>query len=309
MDDEQTMRRERIARIAGLPFMQMSQRPGLFRGARRSFADIWGHRELLVRLVKREVKARYKDSSLGILWALVRPLAQLLIYYFAIGQIIGAARQVPDFAIFVFIGLTTWMLFSETLATATTSILNNAGLVKKVYLPREVFPLSAAGSALVNFALQSIVLVLAILTISSFRPSTDLLWVPVALITVIVYGVAAGLLLSAINVYLRDVQHFVDVYLIVFFWVSPIVYPFTFVSNLVGGTWLEQVYLANPITTVILVMQRALWTEGATSMEFPQIWPDNLELRLLITLLIGLVFLFIAQRIFARLQGNFAQEL
>jgi len=303
------MRRERIARIAGLPFMQMSQRPGLFRGARRSFADIWGHRELLVRLVKREVKARYKDSSLGILWALVRPLAQLLIYYFAIGQIIGAARQVPDFAIFVFIGLTTWMLFSETLATATTSILNNAGLVKKVYLPREVFPLSAAGSALVNFALQSIVLVLAILTISSFRPSTDLLWVPVALITVIVYGVAAGLLLSAINVYLRDVQHFVDVYLIVFFWVSPIVYPFTFVSNLVGGTWLEQVYLANPITTVILVMQRALWTEGATSMEFPQIWPDNLELRLLITLLIGLVFLFIAQRIFARLQGNFAQEL
>lgn len=309
MNDDQLVRRERIARIADLPFEQMSQRPGLFRGARRSFVDIWSHRELLVRLVKREVKARYKDSSLGILWALFRPIAQLLIYYFAIGQIIGAARQVPDFAIFVFIGLTMWMLYSETLATATTSILNNAGLVKKVYLPREVFPLSAAGSALVNFALQSVVLVLGIAIISSFRLSADLLWIPVALVTVIVYAAAAGLLLSAVNVYLRDVQHFVDVYLIVFFWVSPIVYPFTFVNALVGGTWIEQIYLANPITTAILMMQRALWTEGAVSTEFPQVWPENLELRLVVTLVVGLGFLFISQRIFARLQGNFAQEL
>ncbi|WP_279433481.1 ABC transporter permease [Agromyces protaetiae] len=102
--------------------------------------EIWQYRELLGRLVKREVKVRYKDSSLGIVWSLFRPLVQLLIYYFAIGQVLGAARSVPDFGIFVFIGLTMWALFSEIISTSTTSIVANAGLVKKVYLPREIFP-------------------------------------------------------------------------------------------------------------------------------------------------------------------------
>ena len=303
-------RTERARKIADLPFTVVTTSPGLFRGAAASLIDLWGRRELLGRLVGREVKARYKDSSLGMVWALLRPLMQLLVYYFAIGQVLGAARAVPNFAIFVFIGLTLWTLWSEILATSTTSILSNAGLVKKIYVPREVFPLSSVGSGLVNFGLQAAVLLIAILVISEIRVSADLLLIPLALATLLIFATAIGLILSAVNVYLRDVQHFVDVYLVVFFWVSPIVYPFTFVADLIGGTWLEQVYLANPVTVCVIAMQKALWADGTDSPTgIVQVWPEALDVRLMVMFGVSLVVLFLAQRLFARLQGNFAQEI
>jgi len=235
---------------------------------------------------------------------------QLLVYYFAIGEVLGAARGVPSFAVFLFIGLTLWALWAEILSGSTTSILTNAGLVKKIYLPREIFPLSAVGSSLVNFGLQSTVLIAAILVISEFRASLDLLLIPIALVTLVIFATAMGLVLSALNVYFRDVQHFVEVYLVVFFWISPIVYPYTLIANLIGGTWLEQLYLVNPITVCIIAMQKALWADGIDSPTgIVQIWPERLELRLLITLVVSLLFLFLAQRLFAKLQGNFAQEI
>lgn len=301
---------EREHHIASLEFIDVGKKPGFFKGTVGSLRDIWQFRELLGRLVKREIKARYKDSSLGIVWSLGRPLVQLLIYYFAIGKILGQAKSVPDYAIFVFIGLSVWTLYSEIITGSTTSILNNSGLIKKVYLPREIFPLSSIGSALVNFAVQTAVLLLGILFLSHFRLSWDLLLAPAAFITLLTFATALGLLLSALNVYLRDVQHFVEIYLIVFFWVSPIVYPFTAVQHALNGNWLEQIYLANPVTMAIIAMEKALWAGGSTTTpRFTQHWPDHLELRLLVVFLVSLVLLWIAQRIFARLQGNFAQEL
>lgn len=299
-------KQERERHIAELEFVDVGRKPGFFRGTVASLADIWHYRELLSRLVRREVKARYKDSSLGVVWSLFRPLVQLLIYFFAIGKILGAAKSVPDYAIFVFIGLSVWTLYAETITGSTVSILTNAGLIKKVYLPREIFPLASIGSALVNFGVQLVVLLLGILFLSHYRLSWDLLLAPAAFITILTFGTALGLLLSALNVYLRDVQHFVEIYLIVFFWVSPIVYPITAVQKVLHGNWLEQIYLANPVTMAVIGMQKALWSGGSTG---TQTWPDHLELRLLVVFLASLVFLWISQRVFARLQGNFAQEL
>jgi len=300
----------REAEIAREPLVSVSSQPGLFQGTAKSAREIWSHRELLVRLVKREVKGRYKDSSLGLLWSLFRPIVQLLIYYFAIGQVLGAARGVPDFAVFVFIGLTAWGLYSEIISGATGSILANAGLVKKVYLPREIFPLSAVGSAVVNFGIQSVVLIVGIVALSPIPLGPNLLYAPVALLMLVTFATAFGLLLAAVNVYLRDVQHFVEIYLLVFFWLSPIVYPFSFVHNVLAGGILEELYLANPVTVAVISLQRALWG-GATVPVNGQLpsWPANLEVRLLVMLVIGLVLVWLFQRVFARLQGNFAQEL
>jgi ABC-2 type transport system permease protein len=307
---ERERKAEREQHIAALEFVDVGSKPGFFRGTGRSLGDIWRFRELLGRLVKREIKARYKDSSLGIVWSLFRPLVQLLIYYFAIGRILGAAKSVPDYAIFVFIGLSVWTLYSEIISGSTISILNNSGLIKKVYLPREIFPLSSIGSALVNFGVQLVVLLGGILILSHFRLSAELLLAPAAILTLLVFATALGLLLSALNVYLRDVQHFVEIYLIVFFWVSPVVYPFTSVQHALQGNWLEQIYLANPVTMVVIAMQKALWAGGASSTgKYAQVWPDHLELRLFIMFIASLVLLWISQRVFARLQGNFAQEL
>ena len=301
---------ERLAKISEMDFVDVSKSRGFFRGTWGSLMEIWNHRELLDRLVRREVKARYKDSRLGVVWSLFRPLVQLMIYYFAIGQIMGAARSVPDFAVFVFIGLTMWMLYSEIISGGAGSIIGNAGLVKKVYLPREIFPLAAIGSALVNFFVQFGVLIVGIAVLSYFTWSPTLLLAPLAFVTILVFGAALGMLVAAVNVYLRDVQHFVEIYLLVFFWASPIVYPFTFVHNAIGSGWLEELYLASPVTLSIIGAQKALWAAGSsTTNGIVQVWPENLDVRLIIAFAVSLLLLWIAQRIFAKLQGNFAQEL
>lgn len=303
--------RARALNIAQEPLQTINQKSGFVKGSGRSLAEVWAHRELLWLLVRREVKARYKDSSLGLVWSLARPLISLLIYYFAIGQILGAARSTPDFAIFVFTGLTIWGLFSEIVSGGTGAILGNGGLVKKVYLPREIFPLSAVGGALFNFLVQLVVLLIAIAILSHFSVSIALLLAPLSMVMLVVFSTAIGLILSAVNVYLRDTQHFVEIAMLILFWASPIVYPFTFVHGaLHTHPVLEQVYLANPVTIAIIGTQRALWAGGleGTGPE-AQVWPDHLVLRIVITLAVSLVLLWLSQRAFSRLQGNFAQEI
>lgn len=297
--------RDRWARIAALPMELSSSRVPFFSSGLPTIREIWRRRELAGLLVRRELRARYKGSSLGILWSLIKPLAQLLIYYFAIGQILGAARSIPSFAIFVFIGLTTWTLATEILTSGTRSIVDNAGLVKKVALPREIFPLAAVGSALVNLGIQFIVLLIAMIAVGQFPLGWGALWAIPSLVLAVTFCSAVAVLLSALNVYLRDIQHLVEVILIVAFWTSPIVYAYSFVSTLPLG-WVLQVYLLNPITLAVLGMQRALWVAGAGT---PGAFPAHLGLRILIAFLISCVLLWVSHRVFQKLQGNLAQEL
>lgn len=299
--------RLREQRIAALPMQDASATTGFFGGAWRSVVDIWHRRELLTLLVRRELKARYKDSSLGVVWSLIRPLVQLLIYYFAIGQVLGVARSIPSFAIFVFIGLTVWTLFTEIVNNGTTSIVGNSGLIKKVYLPREIFPLAAVGGALFNLMPQLVILVVAMVILGEFPLTLQALWAIPSLLLVIVFGAAVAMLLSAVNVYFRDIQHLVEVALVVLFWASPIVYSYSFVATLAEAhPALLEVYLANPVTLAVLGLQRGLWQAGA---ELPANWPPELGLRMVIVFAVSLVLLWFSQRVFSRLQGNFAQEM
>ena len=299
---------ERALRIAQQQLVPVGQSTGFINGTWVSIKEIWACRELLSLLVRREIKARYKDSSLGVVWSLFKPLVQLLVYYFAIGQILGVARNIPSFAIFVFVGLTIWGLFTEVVGSGTMSIVNNSGLVKKVYLPREIFPLASVGGALFNFVLQLGILIAATIVMGQLPWTIDLIYAPLALANVILFGTALAMILAAATVYLRDLQHLVEVALTVAFWASPIVYSFSFVHTAIAGTWLEQLYLANPVTLSVLGMQKAFWLAGTT--ESTQVnWPPDLALRLWVSLAISIVLLWLGQRVFSRLQGNFAQEL
>jgi ABC-2 type transport system permease protein len=310
---------ERAERLATLPFE--SSGPSSSRavgGFISSVKEIFGQKELLNLLVRRELKSRYKDSSLGFVWSLIKPLTMLLIYFVFIGQVLGAARGVPDFAIFVYAGLTLWGLYSEIVTAGTSSIVTNAGLIKKVYLPREIFPLAAVGSALFNFAIQMGILLLATIALGQFPISWNLLYVPVGVIIIVIYGTAIALLLAALNVYLRDIQYLVEVAMLIFFWASPIVYAWSFVVNTTvtrGAAWLAELYLLNPVSISMIAFQKGIWKAGSEQRTIEgtvipsQPWPENLDLRLLITALVGLVLIFVAQRVFARLQGNFAQEI
>lgn len=293
----------RATALAAEPLVVVGPDAGFVGGLRSAVSGILAYRELLGLLVRRELKARYKDSTLGFAWSLLRPLTMLVVYYVAIGRFLGAERQIPDFAVYVFTGLTAWFLFQEIVSAGTGSIVGNAGLIKKVYLPREVFPLAAVGGALVNFATQLVILVLAVVVTGLLVIDGRLVWAPVAVAVLVVWGLGLALVLSAVNVYLRDVQYLVEISLMVLFWASPIVYSWEFVANTLPG-WAQQLYLANPVTAAVLGMQRTFYTSGEN---LP--FPDDHMTRLLVMLGIGCVLVVAGQRLFARLQANFAQEL
>jgi ABC-2 type transport system permease protein len=294
----------RTRRLADEPLVQAGPTQGLLRGTWQSLKDLHTYRELLGLLVRRELKARYKDSSLGFLWSLIRPLAMLLVYYIAIGKFLGAERSIPDFAIYIFTGLTAWTFFTEVVSGGTGCIVGNGGLIKKVYLPREVFPLSVVGSALFTLATQFVVLGVALVIAGAVPTGARLLYAPLALLVVLVYATALALVLAAVNVYLRDIQYLVEIILTVLFWLSPVVYSWELVRSVVPEGVLQQLYLANPITAAILGLQRAFWVAGT---DHP--YPAGLGSRLFVMLAIGALLLWAAQRVFARLQANFAQEI
>ena len=270
-----------------------------------SIKSIHAHREVLALLVRRDLKARYKDSALGLIWTLIRPLTQLFIYYIVMGKFLGAERGIPDFAIYVFTGLTVYGLLSEIVSGGTSSIVGNGGLIKKIDLPREVFPLASVGSALFNFSIQMGVLIVALFAVGHPSLHTGLLYFFPALAIIVIFGTAFALLLSATNVYLRDVQYLVDVLLLILLWASPIVYSWEMARNIMGDGILLALYTNNPITLAVLGFQQAFWVGGAPDAAFH----DDLLMRMGIALVVGIVLLFGFHRVFARLQGNFAQEL
>lgn len=303
-------RDKRLAAIASLPFEtvgQMGKRAST-RSIGSTVREIIAHRNLLKLFIRRDLKSRYKDSALGFTWTLIRPITQLLIYWVVVGKFLGAERGIPMFAIYIFTGLTAYGFFQEIVTSSTNSILANAGLVKKVYVPRELFPLAATGTAIINFLIQFIVLILACVILGNVNVSWELLYLIPAALLLLTFGLACGLLLAAWNVYLRDVSYLVEVILMVLMWASPILYSWQMVRDVIGGLsmpWLLDLYTNNPITLAILGFQQAVW---GTSMH-GLATPDHLALRIIVATLVSVLLVFVAQRVFARLQGNFAQEL
>jgi ABC-2 type transport system permease protein len=292
-----------MERLAAEPLRDMNPPDSFVDGMVGSLREIWRRRELLNLLVRREIRARYKDSMLGLVWSLIRPLVQLFIYYLVIGRFLGAARNIPDFAIFVYTGLAIWSLFNEIVQMGTGSIVANGGIIKKIHLPREIFPLATVGSALFNFVIQLIILIPAALIIRGINIHTNLAAPLLGVGVAVVWAAAFALILSAVNVYLRDVQYLVEVVLMIGFWLCPIVYSTANVSAVVSPALLE-VYMANPVTLAVLGMQRVIWLGGVD-----YAWPDHLMMRLGVAFVVGLVALLVAQRVFDRLQRNFAQEI
>jgi ABC-2 type transport system permease protein len=155
-----------------------------------------------------------------------------------------------------------------------------------------------------------------------FPLSWNLLYALAAIIVVVTYGIALALFLSAWNVYLRDIQYLVEVALLIFFWASPVVYAWTQVQTVAKNhAWVADVYLLNPMTNAILAFQKGMWeagsktnvlgltADGKPNVIKPVDWPAHLDFRLLVLFVIGLALIYVAQRVFSRLQGNFAQEI
>ena len=279
------------------------------------FRRIVTYRELLVGMTRKELKIKYKNSILGFAWSLLNPLLYLIVFYIAFVKILGSG--VPEFPIYLLSGLLVWNLFSTGLSAACLSILSNAGLVKKVSFPREILPLASIGSMLVHFFLQSLVLLTVIGLL--WRPVdwAYMALLPVALVALLLLTASLGILLSATNVYLRDTQHFLELALLAWFWVTPIVYGFMTIDRRPGG-WFKHVYLLNPITPIVLVFQRAIYNKldnsriaaGSPGHQILPHWHMIVYLEYLgYAFVFGGVVLALAIYVFGRSEANFAEEL
>jgi ABC-2 type transport system permease protein len=288
---------------------------------RQRLKEIWLSRELLVYLVRTEIKVKYKNSVLGLVWSMISPAMTLAIYFVVFQVVLG--NHMPNFVIYLFAGLLLWNLFSLGVLTGTGVIVNNAGIVKKVSFPREILALAAVGSACVFFFFQSIVMVIFMVVLHAGPDWPYLPLVVFALITGVVLACALAVLLSAINVYLRDTQHLMEVILTAWFWACPIVYPFQQDIGLKLGAKLW-VYFLNPVTPLVLTFQRFIYNkvDPVANVKQPDgkflpthypvlplhgyLWYSALDVGVFA---LSVVLFLVALAVFGRLEGNFAEEL
>jgi len=215
------------------------------------------YRELVAILTRKELTVRYQHSALGFTWSMVQPLF-LLVVYSVVFAILGAGFE--RFAIWVLCGLLVWTLISTSLITATQSITSNASLVGKVKFPRAVLPLSSVSAACVHFGLQSVAFAVVLL-VTRHPVDWAYLWlVPFALATAIVVCASLALLLAPLNVYARDTMHLLDLLVLGWFWVTPILYQYERAASWFANHGLgEWILLANPATPVVITFQRAIY--------------------------------------------------
>ncbi len=280
---------------------------------RKRLREIWLSRELLIYLVRTEIKVKYKNSALGLVWSMVAPAMTLAIYFFVFSILLD--NKMPNFVIYLFAGLLLWNLFSLGVLTGTGVVVNNAGIVKKVSFPREILALAAVGSACVFFFFQAIVMMIFMVVL---RAPPDPLYFPLlilALIAGVILASGLAVLLSSVNVYLRDTQHLIEVILTAWFWACPIVYPYQTVEAKLGPHHLTWIYLANPMVPLVLAFQRCLYNKptaiinGVYTVILPQhgyLWYTVLVSAVFV---LGVVLFLVALATFGRLEGNFAEEL
>ena len=272
-------------------------------------AQIAGYRELLVNLVRKELKVRYKNSVLGFVWSLVNPAVTIAVYYVIFGFVFKSA--IPAFAIFLFSGVLVWNMFNTALSATVGSVVGNAPLVKKVWFPREILPLAAVGAAMVDFFLQALVLI-AVLVIFRWPVAWSYLpLIPVALVVVVLLSTAIGVWLAAVNVRYRDVQHFLAIALMVWFWGTPIIYSFSAVSKKLAVHGLGNLQLINPMTSIVLAFQRAIYNKGPNGTT--HILPvQSFWWYLGLLGAVGgfsIALLLVTARVFRHLEGDFAEAL
>jgi ABC-2 type transport system permease protein len=266
--------------------------------------------ELLTELVRKDLKVKYKNSALGFIWSLANPLLYLAVFTLVFTQILD--NGIAAFPVLFMSGFLVWNFFNLATLSGTGSVVGNANLVRKVRFPRVVLPLSSVGFAGVHFVLQLgvLLIVLAAFYRDAFGPQLVLLVPALAVVTVFATGMA--LLASALNVRYRDVEHLLEVILLAWFWLTPIVYPVTFVRDqLAGSPWLFRLYMANPMAGVVTAMQRAIYVHPVTGGR--QILPAGGYGFYLTWLAVGgviaVVLLAAGWWTFRRLQADFAEEL
>ena len=245
---------------------------------------------ILKNLVLRNLKVRYKGSLLGVFWVLLNPLFTMLVLYIVFSCIVK--MNIKQYPLFLLSAILPWSFFSSSLTDASRSIIDDSNLVKKVYFPREVLPLSYVISNFINF-LFSLIIILTVLMIFRIQALKYVYYLPLILIIHLVFTLGLALVVSCANVYFRDIGHILGIMLIFWFYMTPIFYPASMIPS-----QLYRLYLLNPMASIINIYRDVLFEGNAPS-------PGNLLTLMLFAGAVSLCAYFI----FKKYENSFAKVL
>lgn len=253
------------------------------------FKELYQYRELLKTSVSKEIRGKYKGSFLGILWSFVNPLLQTIIYSIVFSILLK--NDMEHYTTFIVIGVLSWTWFTTSISGGTNCVLINGGIIKKVYFPREILPISVVTAGMINYLISSLI-ILIFLMITGIGFSFNILFLP--LIMIVQYILQLGILFitSSINVYIRDAEYIVNFLVNMAFYATPILYA----SSMFGKY--SSILRLNPMVTII---------DSYRDIFYYKISPNLVGLG--IVLIASLAILAIGYAIFKKLEKGFAEEL
>lgn len=252
------------------------------------FKELYQYRELLKTNVKKDIRGKYKGSFLGILWSFINPLLTTFIYAIIFSFLLKSTQE--HYVTFIIIGVLPWTWFTYTISYSNT-ILMNGGIIKKVYFPREIIPISAVTSGMVNYLISCIIILLFVI-FSGIGLNINILFLPIILVVQYILQLGILLIISSIDVYVRDLEYIINFFVQMLFYATPILYS---VDMFGKYKWILEL---NPLTTII----------GAyRDIFYYQTMPNFISLG--IVLLVSLIILFIGILVFKKLEKGFAEEV
>lgn len=254
------------------------------------FKNLYKYRELLKTNVKKEIRGKYKNSFLGVIWSFLNPLLQIIVYAIVFQVILKNPKE--NYAIFLCCGLIPWTFFSSAITRSAFTMIENGNIIKKVYFPREILPISIVTSETVNFMISTII-ILGFVVFGGIGISKYIIFYPLVLLAQYVLLIGIALIVSSISVYVRDLQHLIGVAMQLLFYATPIVYSAETIPE--NFKWILNI---NPMTYII---------NGYRDIFYNQQMLDIVPLLILIA--ISVVICIIGYIIFNKLQKGFAEQL
>lgn len=254
------------------------------------FKELYQYRELLKNNVKKDIRGKYKGSFLGVLWSFVNPLLQVLVYAIVFPYIMRV--KTDNYLIFLICGIIPWTWFTTSITNGTNCIIYNENLIKKVYFPREILPISIVTSGMVNFLISCLIILIFVL-IGGLGLSWHLLFLPLIVLIQYIVTLAFVFLLSAINVYVKDVEYLVIFFINMAFYATPILYSSTMFSG-----WFLWIFRLNPMAHLINAYRDIFYVH-----QIPQLGSLGVLLG------VGLLILVLCYLTFDRLEKRFAEEI
>lgn len=256
----------------------------------KAVKELFAYKEMIVMMVRKELRTRYKGSFLGFLWTFLNPLLQLMVYSIVFTTVMK--MQVDNYAIFLFVALIPWTFFTTALQTGATSVVASKELLKKIYFPRTVLPLSAVCAAFMNLVYSMVIVIIAVL-ISGIGLTWYVLYLPLIMLIEFFFVLGISILFSALTVYFRDLEHLLNIFTMALFYLTPIVYPQDMIPQEFVG-----ILQFNPMVSIIGAFRDIFYYHRSPLGE--NLWP---------MLIWGAVSLVVGFVCFNKLQRHFVEEM